>query len=349
MRFVFSMAAGCALSLLAGCATETMMEDGQRRETDRSVPAIMAKAETSPVVSSDDAADDPAIWINPANPAASLVLGTDKQSGLYAYRLDGGVAAYLPVGRLNNVDVRPLADGAIVVATNRSDETVTVFTVQDEGINEIARIPTIRPEPYGVCLGIAGGAFTAFVTHKTGEVDLYPLLTVEGQATPSPIMPWTIELGEQLEGCVVDEQNSQVFVGREEGGIERFRLTTDGTLSDGEMIDRVGSDNGIVADIEGLSLYAKDDGTGYLVASSQGNDTYAVYDRLTGAYLGRFRIAPGDEVDGAEETDGLDVTSRALPGYPEGMLVVQDGFNDDGNQNFKYVDWRDVRTVLSLD
>ena len=56
-------------------------------------------------------------------------------------------------------------------------------------------------------------------------------------------------------------------------------------------------------------------------------------------------------VDGAEETDGVAVTSRALPGYPRGLLVVQDGFNRMPNetQNFKAVDWRRVEALIPAD
>jgi 3-phytase len=38
-----------------------------------------ARVETEPVPSSGDAADDPAIWVHPGDPARSLVLGTDKK------------------------------------------------------------------------------------------------------------------------------------------------------------------------------------------------------------------------------------------------------------------------------
>jgi hypothetical protein len=43
-------------------------------------------------------------------------------------------------------------------------------------------------------------------------------------------------------------------------------------------------------------------------------------------------------VDGAQETDGLAVTSTSLgPNFPQGLIVVQDGFNTlpRGMQNFK--------------
>ena len=54
-----------------------------------------------------DAADDPAIWVNPNDAAASRVLGTNKKQGLLVTGLDGQLLQELPVGRLNNVDVRP--------------------------------------------------------------------------------------------------------------------------------------------------------------------------------------------------------------------------------------------------
>ncbi|MGH2667571.1 MAG: phytase, partial [bacterium] len=40
--------------------------------------SVSADAETVPVTSSGDSADDPAIWVNPADPSKSLVIGNDK-------------------------------------------------------------------------------------------------------------------------------------------------------------------------------------------------------------------------------------------------------------------------------
>ncbi|MEL6238776.1 MAG: phytase, partial [Pseudomonadota bacterium] len=45
---------------------------------------VTARAETAPVGTvNEDAADDPAIWRNAADPAKSLIVGTDKKGGLY--------------------------------------------------------------------------------------------------------------------------------------------------------------------------------------------------------------------------------------------------------------------------
>ena len=55
-------------------------------------------------------------------------------------------------------------------------------------------------------------------------------------------------------------------------------------------------------------------------------------------FVKKFRISDGGGIDGAEETDGIEVTTANLdPTFPYGVFVVQDGFNDRGNQNFKLV------------
>jgi 3-phytase len=91
-----------------------------------------------------------------------------------------------------------------------------------------------------------------------------------------------------------------------------------------------------------------------LLASSQGNFSYAVFRREgKQAYLGSFTIQDG-VVDGAEETDGIEICSFAFgEQYPRGFLIVQDGWNYNENtkrpQNFKVVDWRKIENALGLE
>jgi len=107
------------------------------------------------------------------------------------------------------------------------------------------------------------------------------------------------------------------------------------------------------ADVEGLAIY-RGAGSAYLVVSSQGNDSYVVLDaaaphRLRGAFRIGINVEKG--IDGASETDGLEVTSVPLgPEFPRGMLVVQDGRKrlPEGPQNFKYVSWEDIARALAL-
>jgi 3-phytase len=79
-----------SLLVLQGCES-LGPSDGPYRLKHRIPPVV----ETVPVASTRDAADDPAIWVHPDNPEQSLIVGTDKQSGLYVYALDGSERQYL--------------------------------------------------------------------------------------------------------------------------------------------------------------------------------------------------------------------------------------------------------------
>ena len=99
--------------------------------------AVLAAAETTPVSSLGDAADDPAIWVHPTDPARSLIIATDKRRGLEVYALDGSLRQGLPVGRMNNVDLRDgFALGAqrvtVVAASDRDHDAIALFTVSPD-------------------------------------------------------------------------------------------------------------------------------------------------------------------------------------------------------------------------
>ena len=107
-------------------------------------------------------------------------------------------------------------------------------------------------------------------------------------------------------------------------------------------------------DIEGLALYQGRQ-RDYLLISSQGNDSYVVVEAQAPYRLrGSLRIGLNAErgIDGASETDGLEVTSANLGGpWSAGLLVVQDGRKrmPEGNQNYKYVPWTAIAAALGLE
>ncbi len=319
---------------------------------------IAPDGETAPVATLEDAADDPAIWIHPTDPARSLILGTDKGFGLRVYDLDGTQRQSLPIGRLNNVDLRQgLAlrgwNGDLAAASNRSDNTVVLFSVTEDGAEELTRFATSF-EPYGLCMGMLAGEAAVFVTHKNGVIAPFMLRSLKG--TPRFHPPYTFS--SQLEGCVFDDAAQILYVGEENVGIWRMAYR-DGAFAEPDVIDRVGGETGLTADVEGLSLVLGNTGMGaVLVASSQGDDSFHLYDvtQEPPVFVRKVRIGINVEagIDGAQETDGIDVTRRALgPAFPNGLLVVQDGFNVTGDlsqdgrtqsdeplapQNFKLID-----------
>ena len=56
-------------------------------------------------------------------------------------------------------------------------------------------------------------------------------------------------------------------------------------------------------------------------------------------------------IDAVTHTDGLDVNSAPLPGFPNGIVVVQDDGNPESgvDQNFKLVDWTLIKIALGLE
>ncbi|MEU7576247.1 phytase [Streptomyces sp. NPDC041068] len=172
----------------------------------------------------------------------------------------------------------------------------------------------------------------------------------------------------QVEGMVVDPANGTLYAGQEDVGIWRMRADLTGTP---KLVDKVreygvpgtydeeteectaGADPGyggtrISADVEGLTLVTEPDGDGLLLASSQGDNTFAAYDREVSdanEYEGGFRVAPASSaLDGSEECDGAAALAAPLgSAYPNGLLVVQDGHDAPGDgerpsTNFKFVD-----------
>ena len=63
-------------------------------------PLAIAVTPTAETEGTTGDADDPAIWVEPADPAQSLILGTDKTQGLFVYGLDGAVRQFLPASVL---------------------------------------------------------------------------------------------------------------------------------------------------------------------------------------------------------------------------------------------------------
>jgi 3-phytase len=122
-----------------------------------------------------------------------------------------------------------------------------------------------------------------------------------------------------------------------------------------KAVDRVASNPRLKDDIEGVGIYDLGGGRGYIIVSSQGNNSYAVYRREGDhAYLGSFAVAadPARGIDGISETDGLDVSSANLgPGLEHGAMVAQDGRNvlPVENQNFKVVPWTTIASALKLE
>lgn len=307
--------------------------------------AIHATVETDPVPSGGDAADDPAIWIHPTDPSQSTIIGTNKQGGLAVYDLSGKQIQYLADGLMDNVDLRDgfLLGGqkvSVVAASNRKDNSIALYKVNAQTRqleNVAARTIKHGVTAYGMCLfrSEKNGKTYYFATSKSGDVEQWELVDAGGKVDAKKVR--NFKVGTTVEGCVADDQLGHFYVAEEAAGIWKYGAEPE-TGAARTQVAKVG-DGHLFADVEGLAIAYGADGKGYLMVSSQGNHSYVVYRREgNNEFVKKFRIADGDKVDGAEETDGIDVTTANLgPAFPNGMFVAQDGFNNNGNQNFKLV------------
>ena len=84
--------------------------------------------ETEVAASYGDAADDPAIWVHPDDPAKSLVIGTDKQLGLYVFDLEGRAVQTLPDGSqvIERVEVTDLTEERVILTVLGPDRDEAV-------------------------------------------------------------------------------------------------------------------------------------------------------------------------------------------------------------------------------
>jgi 3-phytase len=327
------------------------------------VALVAAFAETMPVPSGTDAADDPAIWIHPTDPLQSTIIGTDKTAGLVVYNLDGTIHQEVNIGRVNNVDLREgfMLNGepvALVVTTNRTYNRLDIYAVNAETreITDVAARAFVSDmnEVYGVCLyvsPVSGGYFAFVNSADTGEVEQY-LLTDNGAGRVEAEIVREFVVGSQTEGCVADDANSVIYIGEELVGFWKYSAEPDADDSR-TMVDGVGEGGNLTADVEGITLYPTADGGGYLIVSSQGSSTFVVYERGgDNAYIGTFAIVEGAPTDAVSGTDGIDVTAAALGElYPQGVFIAQDdlNINPNENQNFKLVSWADIAAALGLE
>ena len=297
--------------------------------------------------------DDVAIWVHPTNAAQSVVIGTDGECNrIFVYDLGGRTLQALSLGEVpssrdgvQNVDVRrgfKLGDRSVdlVVATDQAKGRLAVWTIdpRTRRLSDVsARAIKTAPLGYGLCLYTSArtGSTYAFVTQEEEEdegipgglIEQWELYDRDGKVDARKVR--TLDSGGQSEGCAADDDRGVLYISNEEDGILRFQADPDASKG-GDLIAGTGPDGHLAKDVEGLALVRNGKRDGYLIASSQGSDSFAVFDRADNRFVKSFHVRTGAG-ELVTEIDGIDATAADLgAAFPKGMFVVQ----DDG-QTFK--------------
>jgi 3-phytase len=329
-----------------------------------------AVVETQPADAPGDSIDDPAIWVHPTDPAKSVVIGANhKESTVEVYDLSGKRLQRIEVKGTNNIDSRagfPLAGGSADIVGVAGGGTrfghMTFFRVDPASrtLTNITAGGSVKVSSgYGFCLyhSPVTGAYYAFGVNPGGRVEQLELFDDGGQVNgrvvrtievdPAPVEnpDDKRDLQDHLEGCVADDGTGRFYVGEENRGIWEYGAEPGdpATKADRKLVDSTDPQQGhITPQVEGMTIVYGAGGSGFLIASSQGDFTYNVYRREPPhEFLRKVAVVDGPKADGCQRTDGIDAVATPLgPAFPHGLFVCQDNTNTEpakGNQNFKYV------------
>ena len=278
--------------------------------------------------------DDMCIWIHPTDPSLSTIIAADKASDhVVVYDLAGNVLQAVQLERndagseqAGNIDLRygiALGDEIVdVVALNQrapsQGKGMRIYKI-DPDTRLLTRIDTglaLDHSNYGMCLykSRVSGKLYYFATAKAHGVEQYELVdNGQGQLEPVLVRSWDQK---KCEGAVADDELGYVYICEEATGVFRYGAEPDAS-TEGTLVVETGTGEGdFEKDTEGITIYYAPDG-GYLMVSSQGSNSFFVYDRLPPhAFVKVFSI------EDVTETDGIDVTNVNLgPDFPYGLFT----------------------------
>lgn len=300
--------------------------------------------------------DDPAIWVNRAEPARSLVLGTCKHEtngGLYVFGLDGRIdraKTVLGLKRPNNVDVAygfPLGgrERDLAVLTERNAGRLRVFSVPDLTPVDGGGLPVFDGDPERLPMGIAlysrprDGALFAIVGGRVGPAEgyLWQYRLIDdgsGRVRATKVRAFGRFSGvKEIESIAVDGELGFVYCSDEGQGVRKYAADPDAPEAGRELA--FFAREGFTGDHEGISIYPTAPGRGYIIVSNQDGHTFRIY-RREGEPGGPHAHPFVKEVALSTRTsDGSDVTAADLgPRFPGGLFVAM---SDD--RTFHFYSW----------
>lgn len=312
--------------------------------------------------------DDPAVWVNAEDPSRSLVVGTVKvpspDGALAVFSLDGRLRQ-LATGpdRPNNVDVEygfalRGVPTDIAMLTERFGRRLRAYAIARDGsgitdvsAESLAHVLEGASGDEGAPMGIglyrrpSDGAVFAIVAPKAGPTTRYlweyRLQDEQGRIGARFVRRFGDFSGSgEIEAVAVDDARGYVYYADEGAGIRKWHADPDAIGADRQLVLFAAS--GYRGDREGIGIFTRPDGTGFIVSAEQlpGSSVFHVY--LREGEPGR----PHDHsrelfvfTGGADDTDGIEVVSAPLGAdFPDGLLVAMNSTP----RNFLLFSWRAI-------
>lgn len=304
--------------------------------------------------------DDPAIWINYADPMQSLILGTDKgddNGGIYVFDLQGKMIydkCITGLPRPNNIDVEygfVLAGDTIDIAvfTQRNGDNIRILRVPEMTFIDNGGIPVFEGQAVKAPMGIAlyknpaNGEMHAIVGRKSGPdgsyLWQYALQDSAGVVVAKPVRQFgAFKGGKEIEAIAVDDALGYVYYSDEGAGVRKYYA--DPARGNEELAHF--AIKGFKEDHEGISIYTHADGTGYILVSDQQAGQFQVFPRE--GSTGNPHAHPLLAVIpvSTDESDGSEGSSFAFGDlYPKGFFVAMSA-----DRTFQIYRWEKIEARI---
>jgi 3-phytase len=369
--------AAVLLAAAAGCRRPSPPDEDSTRpvpQPSRLSSAVEVEAAYATARLSNDP-DDPAVWVHPADPSRSLIIGTMKVAApagaIVAFGIDGQIRQVISgIDRPNNVDVEyglRLGGGTadIAVVTERLARQLRIFRLDpaNDRLVDLGGAPILEGADgeAGAPMGVAlyrrprDGALFAIVAPKTGPragyLWQYRLADAGGGKVAATFVrrfgtfsASSVREENEIEAVAVDDALGYVYYADEADGVHKWHADPDHPDAARELAHF--ARDGFRGDREGIAIYTRADGTGYIVCTDQ-IDTESEY------HVFRREGEPGRPHDhaqrlavlrgGADATDGLEIAPARLgPKLPNGIMVAMNSTP----QNFLVFRWEDVEAAI---
>ncbi|MFW0718352.1 phytase [Pedobacter sp. N23S346] len=344
---LINIAAVAVLILIISC-------NGGAQQTD--VTAIKPLYVSEPV---DFDTDDPAIWVNPADPAKSLVIGTDKDAngGLYVFDLKGKTIKSKTVKGLKRPDNVDIAYGLslagkktdIAVTTERLTHKLRIYSLPDMKPVDNGGIPVFVGETGAEFRDLMGismytdskGQIYVIVGRKSGPKEggyLWQYLLKDdgkGNVKADLVRKFGSYSGKkEIEAIAVDNELGFVYYCDEQYGVRKYYA--DPAKGNKELA--LFGQGDFAVDNEGVAIYKTAGNKGYILVSDQGARQLKVYSRTGKADASNQHPLLTTIKYAANQTDGIDVVSVPLNAdFKHGLLVAM---SDD--KTFHFYRWEDL-------
>jgi 3-phytase len=341
------------------CSRSSATADLRKADSTISISATVIK----PTVVTEPVAfdtDDPAIWINPTDPAQSLIIGTDKDKdgGLYVFNLAGKIVHDKTIRGLQRPDNVDIEYGLTIGGTAHD---IAVTTERFTHKLRIYRLPDMKPldnggidmyvgetgDMFRDLMGIAlyknpqTGEISAIVGRKNGPQDGTYLWQYKLEDDGHGAVKATVlrKFGKysgvkEIEAIAVDDALGYIYYSDEGTGVRKYYA--DPARGNDELA--LFATTGFTQDHEGISLYNTSDSTGYILVSDQGANQFFIFKREGAAGRPHDHSLVKVVKVAAQESDGSDVTNVPLNGvFQKGLFVVMST-----DKTFHYYRWEDI-------